>query len=380
MIKVNEQCCGCGACVQKCPQRCISMKETADGFDYPDVDAARCISCGLCEDVCPLNMLKSAECADESVYIGYSNREEERKRSSSGGVFSLLAEKVLQRDGLVFGAAFDDSFEVCHIGITNPEQLDALRRSKYVQSRIGETYQEAQNALEAGRMVLFSGTPCQIAGLKSFLGRDYPTLYTIDLICHGAPSPRVWKKYKEELRAHYASPIRAISFRNKDTGWKEFSVCFEFENGEKYASQLWSDPYMRIFLENICLRHSCYNCTFKGQRYYSDLTLGDAWGIGKKYPLKDDDKGTSAVVAHTSQGRTLLTLIEGQWNGEVLTYDFAAENIAYLKPVAEHPRKKEFIRKLNSAAGVEELAALTKLRLIDKVIRKIKRAKQKILP
>lgn len=373
MIKANEACCGCSACVLKCPQKCISMMASEDGFDYPYVDVAQCVGCGLCETVCPINKLKPVGNAQKVTYIGYSYHPAERKASSSGGVFSLLATEILRQGGLVFGAAFDDAWNVHHVGITDDEKLDILRRSKYVQSSTGTTYQEAKTALETGQTVLFTGTPCQIAGLKSYLGKEYPSLYTVDLICHGVPSPKLWGKYTMELVDRYDSPIQSVSFRNKETGWNDFSVCIEFKNGEIYSAKFSSDPYMQMFLSNMCLRSSCYTCAFKGERYHSDLTLGDAWGIGKTHPIKEDNQGTSVVVVNTQKGRLLLEKLEGKWNGEIIEYDFVSENIAYIESASKHPLRKKFIRALNSGDSMERMAALTKRRLIDKVAGKIKR-------
>ncbi len=318
-IQHKEDCCGCNACVQQCPQHCISMVYDDEGFLYPKVDETLCTNCGACEKVCPwLNAakvpVKTTPIEKLQTYAAKSRNEDERMRSSSGGMFILLANNILQKGGVVFGAVYDDEWQLHHVVAQTIEEVNPMMGSKYVQSRIENTYQEARQFLNEGRQVLFTGTACQIAGLKSFLRKDYDNLLAVDVICHGAPSPGVWSKYLDEVKkksVHKDEPsIDSISFRDKWlNGWKRY--CFVVR--QKSASTTNKDsvllstifnenPFMRGFLANMYLRPSCYACRVKSGACGSDITLGDFWGIDSVLPAMDDDKGTSIVVVHTSKG------------------------------------------------------------------------------
>lgn len=243
MIEVvrKQDCCGCTACKSVCPRQCITMEEDSEGFLYPIVDRSKCVDCHLCEKVCPMSNVRD-ERRPLSIYAFKHNSDEVRMRSSSGGMFSLLAEHVLSRGGVVFGAAFDEEWEVAHKYIESAEELDGLRRSKYVQSRMGESYSHVLNFLKAGRLVLFAGTPCQIAGLLRYVRKDYANLLTMDFVCHSVPSPKVWRKYLKEECARKGTAgknsvfkslksvplIKGINFRDKSVGWKKFSFSLSF--------------------------------------------------------------------------------------------------------------------------------------------------------
>ena len=232
-IKDKKDCCGCSACVQKCPKQCISLKEDCEGFLYPIVDKDICIDCGLCEKVCPI-LYQGEERKPLKVFAAKNHDEEIRKQSSSGGIFTLLAEKIINEGGVVFGAKFDENWDVKHDYTETIEGLAAFRGSKYVQSRIEDNYRKAETFLKQGRKVLFSGTPCQIAGLKRFFRKEYENLLTVDFICHGVPSPGVWRRYLQETVARMCDKnrvstdpisiknarVESISFRDKSHGWK----------------------------------------------------------------------------------------------------------------------------------------------------------------
>lgn len=321
MIRIDDPqaCCGCSACYAACPHRAIAMKPDAEGFLYPVVDLARCTDCGLCERVCPF--LHPSEATTPLRLYAVKNKDEEtRRQSSSGGIFTLLARKVLSEGGIVYGARFDGAWDVCHGTAETEEELAALRGSKYVQSRMGDTFRDVRRHLEAGRSVLFTGTSCQVAGLKHFLRRDYPQLLTADCLCHGVPSPKVWRKYLEEVVSSAAldknggpeTPhITHISFRNKRNGWKRFEMRIEGSlPGESGSHMLVAEPfshnpYMRGFLSNLYLRPSCYACRAKNGRCGSDFTLGDFWGINKINPSFDDNKGCSLLLVNSERGREL---------------------------------------------------------------------------
>ena len=221
----KQDCCGCGACEQVCPKRCITMKPDEEGFLYPEVNADACVNCGLCEKVCPILSAAERETQyPQAVYAAFAKDEQVRKNSSSGGIFTLLAEWVLAQGGTVYGAGFADDFSVHHIRIETPEQLYLLRGSKYLQSRMESAYRDAKTDLEAGRAVLFSGTGCQIASLKRFLRKDYDNLYAVDVLCHGVPSAKVWSFYLQEKEKMLKDKITAANFRNKKNGWSCFSI------------------------------------------------------------------------------------------------------------------------------------------------------------
>ena len=293
----KSQCCGCGACSQVCPKNCIDLLEDAEGFLYPKVKQDTCINCGLCEKVCPeLNIAKQRK--PLSTYAAKNPHESIRMKSSSGGVFSIIAEQVITRGGVVFGARFDDKWEVVHGYTETVEGLSAFRGSKYVQSRVGDSFKQAKDFLKEGRLVLFSGTPCQIMALKLFLRKEYANLLTIDIICHGVPSPKVWNLYLNGI-GHRAM-VKEFEFRNKSTGWKKYSLkCISEEKTiqEEYPK----NTYMRTFLSNLPLRLSCYKCCAKQGRSNSDITLGDFWGIEKVYPHFDDDKGCGSLLVYKKE-------------------------------------------------------------------------------
>lgn len=297
----KQDCCGCMACVQACHRQCISLKGNEEGFLYPIIDNNRCVKCGICNKVCPIQYHAEVQ-TPIAVYAATNPDEYVRSLSSSGGIFSLLAEYVIRQGGVVFGAAFNENWEVVHSYTDTLEGIAKFRGSKYVQSRIGTSFAEAERFLKAGRNVLFSGTPCQIAGLKSFLRKDYGNLLAVDCVCHGVPSPGIFREY---LKSASRPPISKINFRDKSTGWKHFSVTVKSENAE--MSQVYhSNEYMQGFLSNLYLRPSCYDCHFRQGRSGSDITLGDFWGIDKIRPKLDDDKGLSLVIANNKQANELL--------------------------------------------------------------------------
>lgn len=332
MITITNKslCCGCAACVQICPKQCIQLLADREGFLYPLVDASLCIDCGLCEKVCP-EKAEALESKPTHVYAAVNPNEAVRKVSSSGGIFTLLAEAVIAGGGVVFGARFDKDWSVIHDYAETLEGFGAFRGSKYVQSRIGETFRQAEQFLKAGRKVLFSGTPCQIMGLKKFLRKEYDNLLAVDFVCHGVPSPLVWKKYIEEILVRqdekktissHSKPlihgrdtlIDGISFRNKCLGWKKYSFALILSKataaGEKntvsFSSIFYDNAYMQAFLSNLSLRPACYRCPAKAGKSGSDIMLGDFWGIEKIAPEIDDDCGCSLLFINNPELRDEL--------------------------------------------------------------------------
>lgn len=309
-IKENKNCNGCYACATICPKNCISMVVDEEGFWYPKVNLDLCVDCGLCEKTCPILSKDISLHKSTKAYAAISKKEDVRKESSSGGIFSEIAEWVLERNGVVFGAAFETDFSVQHTYVENPEQLHIFRGSKYVQSKIGDTYSEAKRFLDSGRWVLFSGTPCQIGGLLAFLNKPYEHLLTLDLACHGVPSPKVWQTYLKYRKEKNGMPLSKVSFRSKITGWKHYSMECAFEQTAQYFKPYGQDAYFQAFLANLSLRPSCYDCAFKSLMRQSDFMLADFWGIEKLHPEMDDDKGTSLVFVNTSKAEMVLEDIE----------------------------------------------------------------------
>lgn len=301
-LKKKEDCCGCSACVQVCPIKCIDFKEDEDGFAYPEIDLELCVHCNLCKTVCPA-LVPFAEHRPYQVYAVKNLNDSVRLKSSSGGVFRILAEKTLDAGGVVFGARFNTDWSVIHDYVDNKFDLELLQGAKYMQSRLENTFSQVATFLKAGKKVLFSGTPCQIAGLKKYLKTEYNNLLTVDLICHGVPSSKVWQSYlKSTLKVANAESIRDVTFRAKDDGWHRYALkfsVFDINGDKKYIRSCHSDnEYMKLFLSDLMLRPSCYNCFSRSGRSGADITLGDFWGVDEKYPDLDDDKGVSIVLVN----------------------------------------------------------------------------------
>ena len=308
MIDDISRCCGCEACVQKCPRDCIEMKADHEGFYYPYVNTSDCVECGLCNKVCPIQTVNSRINGKiPTAYAAFAQDDKIRKESTSGGVFSVLAGRVIDENGSVFGAIMsEDCKNVLHIEAQNLSDLEAMRGSKYVQSRIGDTYKRIEEELIKHRRVMFSGTPCQVGGLKRYLGREYENLICVDLICHGVPSPKLWKKYVEYREKCAGANLSKAFFRYKKYGWKNSSVLFKFSNNAEYSRVFSKDMFGRMFSQNICLRPACYQCHFKNLQRMSDITLADFWGCESICPELDDGKGLSLVLVHSSKGHRLL--------------------------------------------------------------------------
>ncbi len=312
MIKLSkkEQCNGCHACAEICPKKCIEMVPDKEGFLYPHIDKKACVHCGLCETTCPIISKKTTSNPMPKAYAAYNKNEEVRSDSSSGGVFHALAMDVIAQGGVVFGAAVGDDAKVSHQFIETPEELRKLQGSKYVQSRIGNAYSKAKEFLDEGRMVYFSGTPCQIGGLLSFLKKPYDNLITQDLICHGVPSPLLWEKYVSFREEQAQAKVEDVSFRAKNEGWRCFSMRLRFADGSRYCENKRNDVYLRAFISNLSLRPSCYACSFKSITRQADMTLADFWGVQKVLPQMYDDKGTSLLLLHSEKAVAIFNRIQ----------------------------------------------------------------------
>ena len=310
IARVGKECCGCSACANICPKHCIRMTENNEGFLYPQIQEENCVNCGACEKVCPILQAASAKDGRRQAWAVVNQDQGVLKDSSSGGLFSVLADEIIARGGCVFGAAFTADFSrVHHIMAETIEELSALRGSKYTQSDLENCYPAVREQLNQGRWVLFTGTPCQIAGLKGFLGRDHERLICADVICHGTPPSLLWQSYLKHILIKLGSRAIAVSFRDKTEGWKKFSMKITAENGKIYRCSLREDPYLIMFLKSVCLRESCYHCRVKKKGFFSDLTMGDLWGADQILPEIEYDLGVSLALVHTEKGRLLFEQI-----------------------------------------------------------------------
>lgn len=302
-IKDPTACCGCSACQQICPKHCIHMQPDDEGFLYPHAEASLCVNCGRCDQVCPV-INRYEPSAIPKSYACKVNDEGLRADSSSGGVFTILARKIISHRGVVFGACFKADWSVIHDYATTITELKRFRGSKYVQSDVGDSYQKVKAFLQEGRIVLFSGTPCQVAGLNHFLGKNYTNLYTIDIVCHSIPSPAVWQRYLGEIQSGKA--ITHITFRDKIAGWHNYGLAISSDETIIEQGSKEQNLYMRAFLSNLIVRPSCFACPARNYTSGSDIMLADCWGLEKYHPELDDDKGMSQALILTEKGSMLF--------------------------------------------------------------------------
>lgn len=301
-----QDCTLCGSCLNACPVDAISFGKLYLDFNYPEIDAGRCINCDQCEKACPLSSGKaSPEAGYPVAFAAKSNDDSVRLHSSSGGVFYELASQMLRVGGYICGAVFDEDFHVRHIVSDTQEDLLRMMGSKYAQSNVGHCYREIKSKLKEGSQVLFSGCPCQVAGLRNYLGKDYPNLLLVELICHGIPSDMMLQTYIGMQEKKYGAKLKQLEFRNKAKGWHNSSVRMEFENGKVYSKPITADAYMNGFLGSTFLKSSCYNCRFRNFVSGSDIVLGDFWGAEVELP-EDDNKGTSAILVNSKKAMDML--------------------------------------------------------------------------
>lgn len=346
MIFINNnnknRCCGCGACSSICPKIAISMETDEEGFVYPIVNKELCINCGACDRVCPFLKEYSSK-KETNAIAAKSNDERIRSKSSSGGIFSLIAEYVLNERGVVYGSAMDIYYKkATHVRVENSVELERLRGSKYLQSLIGNSYKNVKKDLDSKKLVLFSGTPCQICGLKGYLGKEYSNLFTVEVICHGVPSDLLWRRYIDYLEHKYKANVAHVNFREKRSYQNKFGV---YKNNDSVCmfNSVQTDPYLAMFLKNCCLRPSCYNCSFKEKESQADLTLGDFWGIQTIVPEFDDQKGISLVLLHSEKGRLLLKHIRDSLVFKDADYKLAiAHNKSYYRPTEKPLTRDKF--------------------------------------
>lgn len=338
-VITKEKCCGCSACVHACPQQCISMQEDTQGFLYPVIDLNKCINCRLCQRSCPVQEEKQS--GGTKAYLAYCSEDSIRKKSSSGGIFTLLAEAIWNSGGEVCAAVYDESFRVEHMVTEDASQIERMQKSKYIQSNLKSCFCEIKSSLDAGKRVLFAGTPCQVAGLKKYLQKDYIGLFCVDIVCHGVPSYKVFQKYIADTFPE--RKLSHVDFRDKTTGWKNYSITFSFTDGSVECMPREQCLYFNGFVQNLFLRPSCYHCAFKGTNYKSDLTLGDFWGMEQIFPQKDDDKGAGLVLVHTNRGEQLLSSLKKRMYLEKVDgREYIKWNPSVDIPAPENAKRREF--------------------------------------
>lgn len=324
IMSLGKDCCGCTACEQLCPKKCITFTEDAEGFMYPDVNENECIECGICVKHCPITS-RTSEHNKPKVYAAKYSRRDEVFKSTSGGLFLPIAKKILSRGGVVFGCAYDENLVARHISVENEKDLHKLQSSKYVQSNIAGIYSKIKNELLKNRYVLFSGTGCQVAGLKSFLGRDYDKLLTADIVCHGVPSPKLFANYIDWMGRRMGGKLTEYNFRSKEKrGW---DLYYKASNSKKSKSDYgFFDPYYNAFLDGKTYRESCYSCKFANSQRAGDITLADYWGIQKMHPDFYDENGVSLVLVNSEKGEQIWQEIKD----DIIYIESSYENAAVM--------------------------------------------------
>ena len=373
----KELCNGCGACALRCPKKAIEMVEDSEGFLYPHVNKEKCIDCGLCEKVCS-NFNKSEQKSD--AYIAINNNEKELRNAASGGMFYILAKYVIENKGVVFGVTYDKDLNTIH---KYAETLDDCRQfcgSKYVRSDLKNTYKEAEKFLKDGRVVLYTGTACQISGLKNYLGKEYDNLILCDILCHANPSPKVFKLYKENLEKKYSKKVKDIKFRSKENGWKNSTPIIEFNDNSKIEDI----TFYKVFVAELINRPSCNVCVFASKNRISDFTIGDFWGIEKVKPNLDYTKGVSLLIVNSEKGKKILNIFKDTTSiFEKIDIDIAAE-YNHFSNVPAHKNRNKFFKGvengfINSDNSIDVMNKYTKVSIVRKVLRKSKSMIKKVL-
>lgn len=363
IARLEDACCGCGACASQCPKGCIQLKPDAFGFRKPKIDASQCVQCGACDRVCPsINKKKKDECV--SVAWAKSNDMHLLNQSSSGGIFGLLAKNTLQCGGMVVGAGWSSDFhDLRHVVVHDFAQLPSLYRSKYLQSRIEkDVYRQMKSALRQQRSVLFVGTACQVAGITNYLGdmADSELFLGVEVICHGVPSPLLWDQWLCHLEEEYQGNATDINFRSKETGWSTYSVVYRFSDersGDERRILINHnrDWYMRAFLSDMSLRPSCYQCPSK-RSSGSDITLGDYWGIQEHHPEVDCSAGVSAVICNTAKGKRAVDSLRDLIDCDASSFESVARgNPSLVRAVSRPSARDEFMNDLASGIPINQI-------------------------
>ena len=385
MINITDKtkCTGCSACVNVCPKSAIDFCDDPSGYRYPVVNETKCVNCSLCEKVCPIiNPVDVSDNFNEPIVKAAWNLDKEiRINSTSGGVFSAIADSFIENGGFVVGAEYTEDFGIRHIVISDKDKIRQIRQSKYAHSYLGHIFKTIKNLLYNGEKVLFCGTPCQVAGLKKYLIKDYHNLFLVDFICRGIISQKIYKKYLESVERHTNSKITKVHFKNKDFGWNRFSTKLSLSNGDEYHKDRYHDEYMVGYLKyNLYLRPCCHDCQFKTLPRIADLSLGDFWGIANSDKTLDNDQGTSVVLINSEKGLKYFdglsemlfstdSSIEQVVKGNSCLLNIAPKG-EYSEYFYKHFEKKDFIELIHS---VEKKDYFKRLNYKEKISHLIKR-------
>ena len=413
MIHISDKakCCGCLACVNACPAQCIVPRRDREGFNYPVANPDLCINCGKCEKVCPVqnpmeprepiqayaarssaSTTTTAKAANTTSTARTANTANSANavtsaRTSSGGIFPLLATKFIDEGGVVYGAAFSPDLTVEHIEVTDKEGLEKLKGSKYVQSELYSAYEEIRDYLQDNKKVMFTGTPCQIAGLKKYLGNQTEGLFTVEVACHGVPSPGLWEKYIKAFEETHRCKIKSVNFRDKSQSWRHYDVVYEVEKTESASKERSTvrvsaedEIFISLFRQDMTLRPSCYNCPARNGRSGSDITLADLWSVHKVAPHMDDDKGASLVLLNSERGKALFETLEIEEICKVDPSEAMTENGGFATAVQMPQKREEFFKGVHSTKNLLKYMKGYVIRtpLHKKIYRKIRRTLSKM--
>lgn len=357
MIEITDKtkCCGCAACVNTCNAKGLSMVVDNEGFLYPYVDKFYCVNCSACEKVCPiLNYKKNSSNSEQKAFIIQHHNLEICRQSTSGGAFTAIAEYTIANGGVVFGVVMQHDYTIKHVAVEVKEDLYKFRNSKYVQSRIGNSYQKVKENLTASRLVCFSGTPCQIEGLRHYLGKNYENLILVDIVCRAVPSPGVWKKYiAMEVKKH--GQLKSIRFRDKTLGYQYSTMELRDETGNIYRGGIESQPWLRMFFSGMIIRPSCTDCQFRSQYRNSDFTIWDCFNVYSLDKNFDENIGTTKVLIHSKKGKKIFEQIKYSFKCTEITVDLAVGGVKeMLVSTVAHSKKNDFFREFNDV-DMEEL-------------------------
>lgn len=332
----KEKCFGCLECVQICPKKCISYTEDAQGLVYPYIQQEQCIDCGICYKKCPTNIEEKNSVLEFKAVKNFDNI---RMKSASGGMFTMISDYVLEQNGVVYGAAFDDDLSLTHIRVENKRHRDKCCGSKYVQSKILDMFPLIEQDLNNKRQVLFSGTPCQVAAVKSYFGKN-DFLLLVDIICHGVIGKKVFDSFLTSVKKRNGSKIKTISFRDKRKGWSSQQWNAVLENGKELEDKELSS-YKTLYYSHCAHRESCFTCKYASLNRPGDITLGDYWGIDEYYPEFNDEKGVSLVLVNTEKGKSVVEQLRIEDRSIVCTKNQCLQP-QLQEPVHNHPKRKNF--------------------------------------
>lgn len=373
----KEECCGCSACVNICQRHAIHMEQDEKGYLYPAIAQELCVDCRLCEKVCPLKEGEKEKVFEKKAYGVKNNNQIERTKSSSGSVFIEVAKYILDKHGVVYGVELTSDFQVKHGRATSLEAVRKFQGSKYVQSDKNESFRLIQQDLKAGKEVLFTGTPCEVAGLKRFLRKEYDNLYTLDLICHGVPSMKLLKSCLKEKENENSSKVKELRFRDKAYGWRNQEIYIKLENGTIYHAPIWVDNFYRLFTNNYILRDSCYTCKFANMERQGDITIGDFWNIKNVNETFEDKLGVSSIIINSKKGEQLFEILKD--NFQVIECSLSDITQPNLHNPSPRPERYEEFQKDCSQKGLDYcLKKYGSMRISEKIRRKLSPIKKKL--